>query len=80
MIEVNIISTCDRCKNIIDEKNDLFKIKREKVDRSYIKQSTAFPYMLSGNGIYQDPYDQYKTYHICEKCSEDLFSFMEPSA
>lgn len=80
MITVDIITTCDRCKKIIDEKEDVFKLKREKVAPSYIKHATTFPFMLSGDGIYQDPYDKYKSYHICEKCSEDLFSFMEPSA
>lgn len=79
MIEVNTICTCDRCKKVIPEMATLFKIKKEKVNMSYYKkEATDYSLQICGDGIpFTQWSDQYKAYHVCSDCSEDLVNFLE---
>lgn len=75
MIETTIICKCDKCHNIIDISEDMFKVSKIEVPRSSRQEATSYP--MYRDGITFNIYDQYKSYHICETCSKKLFDFME---
>lgn len=75
MIVINTICTCDRCDKVVTEGTEFFKIKKEKVPFSNIKPATN--YQVFHYGYVSSFEDQYKAYHVCSDCSEDLINFLE---
>lgn len=75
MIETKIICTCDRCKSVIPESENMFKVSKSDVPKSNRKPATNS--IIYTDGIVYSMHDQYLAHHICESCSKKLFDFME---
>lgn len=78
MIEINITRTCDRCNNIIQSSESMFKVKREIVPLRTQYPATEHNMTLFSDGINFNAFgDQHKAYHLCILCNKELVEFME---
>ena len=77
MIEVKRICTCDRCEKIVPDGHALYRISRSLVP-IYTTTECATRSISYHDGLCIKLEDDYKAYHLCSSCVDDLRVFMEP--
>lgn len=76
MIETTTKYICDRCKIEMGPGCQFFKIEKHKVD-TVVNRSYAYnPPMWSDGIVLKGGFDEYPSFHLCEKCSKIVEEFI----